>query len=213
MVMSINNLPSVNIFFFTWNLWYNTLKIKYGVGAMTLGDRLKKSRMQKGLTQVQTAKILGIANTALSNYERGERDPDTTLLKRLSELYGVSTDYLLGNNRNLKVDIVEILEDRNKQVTIGERTLTWKERSTIKSILYELPESEKTINHQEYTPGDIKNITSDFPGNNIDDQLEKAVVAASHQSRQMMQISPDLRDLIKEEVVKILEERKARKKV
>ncbi len=177
---------------------------------MTLGDRLKKSRMRRGLTQVQTAKILGIANTALSNYERGERDPDTTLLKRLSELYGVSTDYLLGNNRNLKVDIIEILEDRNKQVTIGERVLNREERSAIKCILHELPKSEKLMNCQQYKPGDIKNIKSDLPGKNIDAQLEKAVVAASHQSRQMMQISPDLRDLIKEEVAKILEERKGK---
>lgn len=180
---------------------------------MSLGDRLKKARLQRGLTQVQTAKILGIANTALSNYERGERDPDTTLLKRLSELYGVSTDYLLGNNRNLKINIIEVLEDRNKQVTIGERPLTWEERSTIKSFLYELPKSEQQMNCQEYEPGDIKNIATDLPNAHTDDQLEKAVVAASHQSRQLMQVSQDLRDLIKEEVVKILEERKAKKKV
>jgi len=40
--------------------------------------------------------MLGITFQALSNYERGLRDPDTELLAKLAELYSVSTDYLLG---------------------------------------------------------------------------------------------------------------------
>jgi transcriptional regulator with XRE-family HTH domain len=63
---------------------------------MSLGQRLRLARENKGWTQVYVAKLLGITSQALSNYERGERDPDTPLLNRLAELYGVSVDYLLG---------------------------------------------------------------------------------------------------------------------
>ncbi len=61
-----------------------------------LGDRLRSSREAKGWKQVYVAKILEITSQALSNYERGDRDPDTPLLRQLAELYGVSTDYLVG---------------------------------------------------------------------------------------------------------------------
>jgi transcriptional regulator with XRE-family HTH domain len=67
-----------------------------GVIISNLGSRLSKARIGKGLTQENVAKILGITYQALSNYERGARDPDTELLAKLAELYSVSADYLLG---------------------------------------------------------------------------------------------------------------------
>lgn len=63
---------------------------------MSLGSRLKEARNQKNLTQSDAAKRLGITFQALSNYERDARDPDTTLLKEMAELYEVSVDLLLG---------------------------------------------------------------------------------------------------------------------
>lgn len=61
-----------------------------------LGIRLKQERERLGLTQEDVAKRVGITAAALSNYERGIRDPDTELLAKLANVYGVSTDYLLG---------------------------------------------------------------------------------------------------------------------
>lgn len=63
---------------------------------MTLGERLRISRMRKKLTQKEVAKKLNISNISLSAYERDTTDPDTKTLKKLSEIYEVSTDYLLG---------------------------------------------------------------------------------------------------------------------
>lgn len=63
-----------------------------------LGSRLKKAREKKGFSQKDVAKWLGITGSSLSNYERGDRDPDTTILVRLADLYDVSADYLLGRD-------------------------------------------------------------------------------------------------------------------
>lgn len=68
-----------------------------------LGHRLKKAREKKGYSQKDVAKWLGITSSSLSNYERGDRDPDTTMLIRLSDLYEVTADYLLGRD-DVKVD-------------------------------------------------------------------------------------------------------------
>ena len=67
---------------------------------MALGERLKKARNDKNLTQIEAAKKLGVTNGALSGYERNYRDPDTNMLKQMAELYEVSLDYLLGNKNN-----------------------------------------------------------------------------------------------------------------
>lgn len=64
---------------------------------MALGERLKKARNDKGLTQIEAAKKLGVTNGALSGYERNYRDPDTNMLKEMAELYEVSLDYLVGS--------------------------------------------------------------------------------------------------------------------
>ncbi|MEN0642285.1 helix-turn-helix transcriptional regulator [Alkalicoccobacillus gibsonii] len=67
---------------------------------MSLGERLRLSRMRKRLTQKQAAEKLNISNNVLSSYERDARDPDTKILRGLSELYDVSTDFLLGLTNN-----------------------------------------------------------------------------------------------------------------
>lgn len=64
---------------------------------MSLGEKLKQARNNKGYTQVEAAKLLGITNGALSGYERNYRDPDTTMLKKLSDLYNVSLEWLLNS--------------------------------------------------------------------------------------------------------------------
>lgn len=63
----------------------------------TFGSRLRAARQGRGYTQEDAAKrIDGLTASALSNYERGLRDPDTERLARLATLYGVTVDWLLG---------------------------------------------------------------------------------------------------------------------
>src|SRR5690606_7862224 len=70
------------------------------VMSMSLGSRLKNEREKRKWSQVDVAKKIGITNAVLSNYERDIRDPDTETLKKLAELYDVTTDYLLGRVDN-----------------------------------------------------------------------------------------------------------------
>lgn len=84
---------------------------------MTLGERLKEARKLKGYTQMEAASKLGITNGALSGYERNYRDPDTEMLKKLANLYEVSTEWLLGNsslksksNKKDELDIAKRME-------------------------------------------------------------------------------------------------------
>ena len=57
---------------------------------------LKKIRKQKNLNQLKVALDLNISREALSHYENGKRSPDVQMLRRLSEYFNVSIDFLVN---------------------------------------------------------------------------------------------------------------------
>lgn len=58
--------------------------------------KLKSLRTQKGLSQEKVANYLGITQQAYANYERGVRQADYDMLKKLRDFFDVSIDYILG---------------------------------------------------------------------------------------------------------------------
>lgn len=56
---------------------------------------LKAARVNKGLTQSEAAKLLGISADVLSNWERGVTFPDVIQLKTIEKVYGVSYQHLI----------------------------------------------------------------------------------------------------------------------
>ena len=61
------------------------------------GDRLRKLRNEKDMSQEAVANYIGISRTAYNKYERGVIRP-VRKLQELSQLFGVSTDYILGQS-------------------------------------------------------------------------------------------------------------------
>lgn len=57
---------------------------------------LKLMRKQKRLNQLKVALDLNISREALSHYENGKRSPDIQMLKRLSNYFNVSIDFLIN---------------------------------------------------------------------------------------------------------------------
>ncbi|WP_298607364.1 helix-turn-helix transcriptional regulator [uncultured Veillonella sp.] len=53
------------------------------------GVTLKAARVNAGLTQKKAAKMLGISEFTLINYEKGKSSPDVHTLKKIENLYGV----------------------------------------------------------------------------------------------------------------------------
>ena len=63
---------------------------------MELKLRLKELRCEYGKTQTELARTLNIKQNTYSQYETGQRQLPLEVLVQLSEIYGVSTDYILG---------------------------------------------------------------------------------------------------------------------
>ncbi len=71
---------------------------------MTLGNKLQVLRKQKGLSQEQLAGQLNVSRQAVSKWELDTTLPETENIIRLSELFGVSTDYLLKDSEEVQLD-------------------------------------------------------------------------------------------------------------
>lgn len=54
-----------------------------------------KARKAAGLTQAQAAKLLGITDATISQWENGETKPKTSRLAKVAEIYGCTIDELL----------------------------------------------------------------------------------------------------------------------
>lgn len=61
-----------------------------------LGKKLKRLRIEKGLSQVQLAQKIGKKPSSVGMYEREQREPSHSALLKLAEFFEVSIDYLLG---------------------------------------------------------------------------------------------------------------------
>jgi repressor LexA len=66
------------------------------VAGQNLGERLKDLREERGMSQAELAKLVGVTRAAVGMYEQGKRSPDYDTLRRFAEVFMVSTDYLLG---------------------------------------------------------------------------------------------------------------------
>lgn len=63
---------------------------------MTPGSRIRKLREKKDWSQKELAKRISINNSVLSRIEADKRPIETDLLARFCEVFGVSSDFILG---------------------------------------------------------------------------------------------------------------------
>lgn len=63
---------------------------------MKWNDKLKEARIEKGISQQETANRIGISRGCYSNYELGSREPPFEIIVKICNVLGISADYLLG---------------------------------------------------------------------------------------------------------------------
>lgn len=63
---------------------------------MNVGEIIKELRKERNLTQSQLAEMLWTSQDTVSLWERGKSLPDLTMIIKLTKIFNVSADYLLG---------------------------------------------------------------------------------------------------------------------
>lgn len=65
---------------------------------MSIGEKIVEARRAKNLTQEQLAELLGVTRQSISRWEQNQAYPEMEKILRLSDILGVSCDYLLKEN-------------------------------------------------------------------------------------------------------------------
>ena len=92
-----------------------------------IGRFIAECRKKVSLTQMQLAEKLGITDKAVSKWERGVAMPDTSIMLKLCDIFGISVNELLcgekidmennnQKNEQLMLDMAKGLEKKNKTI-------------------------------------------------------------------------------------------------
>ena len=65
---------------------------------LIFASNLIRLRTAAGMTQAELGEQLNYSDKSISKWERGEAIPDAAVLKRMSEIFGVTVDYLLDEH-------------------------------------------------------------------------------------------------------------------
>ena len=95
-------------------------------------NRIAELRKLHKISQGELGKAIGAAQNTVSNWEKGNRDPDNDTIKKIAEYFGVTTDYILGvendDKTNLKFALFgtsdiddEVLDDVKKYAAVARR--------------------------------------------------------------------------------------------
>ena len=80
---------------------------------------IKEARVKAGLKQREVAEMTGIPLGTLRRWEQGVNEPDVDHIIQLADLYGVSTDELLGSSfASVEYDTNLLTEDEGRLVTL-----------------------------------------------------------------------------------------------
>lgn len=88
---------------------------------MKIGDKLKKARMDKKLTQEEVAEKIFVSRQSISNWENNKTYPDIGNVIALSDLYQISLDELLKGSDNFMKHLEEstdIVKSNKKLIII-----------------------------------------------------------------------------------------------
>lgn len=101
---------------------------------MTLNEKLKKSRLDKGFSQTEVAKQLNISRQSISKWENGHNYPDIDNLILLSKIYDISTDDLL-KERELEENEIQKIKELSEESTSTDEGLLLLIITLISSLL------------------------------------------------------------------------------
>lgn len=98
---------------------------------MTMGDKIRLLRAEMNWSQKEVAEKIGADQAQISQYERGDSIPSIGLLKRIANVFNVTTDYLLFEENNQKAsskirskellelfDLIEDIDSNDKKTLI-----------------------------------------------------------------------------------------------
>jgi transcriptional regulator with XRE-family HTH domain len=101
---------------------------------MSIGDKIKQLRQERGWSQAQLANQLKIHQKQISGYERNLHEPKTDVVAKIARLFNITMDYLVLDERDnlpaVKIGDRELLQRLEEIDRLPEH-----DKGTIKEII------------------------------------------------------------------------------
>ena len=88
---------------------------------MTIADRIQSLRKSKGMSQEELADAVGVSRQAVSKWESEQATPDLDKVVIMSDIFEVTTDYLLKGIEPVKTDDHKTMADVIDQKILNEK--------------------------------------------------------------------------------------------
>lgn len=106
---------------------------------MNTGEKIAKLRNSRGWSQPKFAEQMSVSQSTVAMWESGKRKISAEDLLKVSQLFHVTTDYLLGNNQTPKwandkdtQDLEEFMRVNEGSMTYGGEDLTEEEKEQVR---------------------------------------------------------------------------------
>ena len=109
---------------------------------ISLGEKIKKARLEAGLTQEELSELLMVSRAAVAKWETNRGLPDIDNLKFIASALSVSVDYLLDENNSVDFSITKKPINLNKYGFDGRLSGFKKSKIKEQIVLDEYPDSE-----------------------------------------------------------------------
>ena len=97
---------------------------------MTIADRIQNLRKSKGMSQEELADAVGVSRQAVSKWESEQATPDLDKVVIMSDIFEVTTDYLLKGIEPVKTEDHKTMAD-----VIDQKILTQKNGKRVKTAI------------------------------------------------------------------------------
>lgn len=136
---------------------------------MTIGEKIKSLRIEKGYDQLDICEYLNIEQSTLSNYENDRRTPKPDMLSKMADFFGVTTDFLLGREKTSvltlkdKIEIDEYLDNFENELLsqsglmFDGEPMTQESREKLIAAMRIGAEMAKREAKEKYTPKKYRN--------------------------------------------------------
>ena len=81
-----------------------------------LNQRIRELRTAKNISQVELAEALGVTKQSVSNWENDNIQPSIEMLMRLAGFFSVSTDYLLGFDDRVFLEVSGLSPEKIRHI-------------------------------------------------------------------------------------------------
>jgi transcriptional regulator with XRE-family HTH domain len=112
-----------------------------------IAQRMRRLRVDKHWTQEDLAKKLNMAISTISGYENGSRRPDIETLIRLSDLFEVSVDYLIGRSNQTQDLTADATVDTDNEIAT---TIDLTDLHRLERLSLLLDEQPLTVEDKQY---------------------------------------------------------------